>query len=202
MCVILDGLSLREAARLCLRASKRLAARRGGDAAVWTQQVTARARAFLPASAFFRGPRNATCTYLEDRSMASIFAGASAAADAKVSQVLASAGPALSGAVWTHDNQHIKYCGFLPEVLASSVVVPGRATLADLARFSAATACDVCHSGSAERQCAACQDLLCAQCAVRCALDVIISRGGSRPHRAHACRPSGADLRLRHVRRV
>lgn len=103
--------------------------------------------------------------------MASIFAGASAAADAKVSQMLASAGPALSGAVWAHDNQHIKYCLFLPKVLASSVVVPGRATLADLARFSAAMACDVCLSGSAERQCAACQDLLCAQCAVRCALD-------------------------------
>ena len=135
--------------------------------------VAVRARAFLPASVFFRGPRNATDPSFSDRRMTELFAGASKAADAKFAQVVADAGPALIDAEWIHDNQHIEYKGLAEtfEVLASSVVLPGRALLGDFARFSAAFTCDVCLSSSAVRQCAACQDLLCALCAVRCAFD-------------------------------
>jgi hypothetical protein len=48
-----------EAGRVCLLVSKQFAALRGGDAALWTQMVAVRARAFQPASVFFRGPRTA-----------------------------------------------------------------------------------------------------------------------------------------------
>jgi hypothetical protein len=171
LCLILEGLNAGEAGRVCLLVSKQFAALRGGDAEVWTQMVAVRARAFLSASVFFRGPRNATLTSLSDRRMTELFAGASEAADAKFAQVLADAGPALIGAEWTHDNQHLKYEWLGSPDLAISVVVPGRVLLGDLTRFPAAFACDVCLGSSAVRQCAACHNLLCAECAVRCAFD-------------------------------
>jgi hypothetical protein len=172
---VLDGLSAAEVVRLCLLTSKRLS-EHVADKPLWTLQVLTRLRAFLPASAFFKGPLNASCNALASRRMTQIFRGAAAAADDKLAQVVAHAGRAASGAVWTHDNQDIigetdGSSAKFAELLANTVVVPGRSQLPDFAKFAAAFACDVCGLGSAERQCAACRALLCAECAVRCAVD-------------------------------
>ncbi len=93
----------------------------------------------------------------------------------------------MIGAKWTHDNGDFEYEGS-PKALASSVVVPGRALLGDFARFSAPFTCNVCLSGSAVRQCAACQILLCAECTVRCELD----HDSQRAHEERATYPQSA----------
>ena len=175
--------------------SKAIAASQADEASLWAELVWQRLNSFAPARAFFRGLKNAWNGYqpFGDDFPEARFPAAAASADTALFSSLAASGcgssPSkpfpweweLTDAYSTEvDAMHDfggdgwPTCHYRQNILPrlQTMDTSGVASLSLFGAWSAVFVCSACNApGAAARQCAACGDLLCLDCSVRCDFD-------------------------------
>ena len=151
---------------------------RSAGADLWSALVLHNLRSFLPAGEFFDGPENDSIDDLRGKSMRSLFSRHERKCAKELCVVVQAAGAAAMEATWSFsessDVQVAANNRNASGIVSSTCDIEGRGAdgPAGFRMWAEAFQCAMCGtSGSAQRQCAGCAELMCLDCSYRCDAD-------------------------------